>query len=724
MSLVDTFFGTGNDLDRDSLGPEALQRLQGWLDRWEAGAGPAFLPRQHGATLSWYGLMDDGPQRRELEQLLQHWVGPACSDVHRRRGALDPDDNFDAWLARELPGRVVRLDVCPSRADDARAFKKSRDAVRARVERLVAMLDRRPEHRRVHAAGLGAALDDVYLRASSGDAEGAEELIRTLERRRMLDAPNTAFVRLRVLALSGQHDAVLTSPDLADLDGQHLPTGIANLVAAAVAEAVAVGPDNPVQATRSLPRHVVRAAAQADPSNPALAPVLSLLGDEGAFSISPATKGAEGEPDQPPETEVASPQDPPAEISEPDHDQTPTGLSHGSITQVLDGARAYALWMDAEHDRLLEEFSASVDHTNDVIEWAVLAADKRGGYDAAAKVLDTLGSDSDAWSATEWRLPGAADAFARLRTRRDGSIGSWAAWFDAIESREDVPDQVLEEAVDWAPLPPSEALARIDAAGAEVLVPVLGRFLATHRETMSLQERAELSPRLLEALALSDRAGRDVRGWSYTLVSDALDGSLASPQRTDVFEALRVLLWQQMNKGTIGWALDVVGETVDAWQGVARNECVKLLTEMIEHLRDCRSSITIGDIRALDLILDPFDMSVPGDLTAHLADEASDPLACHAGKSILIYSLRERSARQAAARLALLPGTTVTLAHDKVGSTKLAGQVTGSDLVVIVTAAAKHAATEFIQERIAGDSILVNSAGASALIRELTQACT
>lgn len=719
MSLIDAFFDQANDLELATLGEEARRRLEPWLDRWETGRGPAFLPRQHAGTLSWYGLMDDGPQRRELEQLLQHWVGPSCSDVQVRRGALDPNDPFDTWLSRELPGRVVRLDVRPKADDDEAAFRHARDLVRSRLERLAAMLDKRPEPSRAVNSGLGGALDDVYLRAASGDQAGAEELLRALERRRMLDAPNTAFIRLRILSLSGDVEGVLGSPDLADLDGQHLPRGIANLVARALATAVFSDDTRPVSVS-DMPRHVVRAVLQADSSDREIARVLDLLGPVTSSGVPKAPRDDE----EPLDAELDDEGGPEGADVDPMRGSSESAPVVEESPPTLDGARAYSLWMGDDHDTLLTEFTSHPPHPDDVVQWAVLAADKRGDYEAAASVLTVLEEGSRTPDGGEWRIPGAAEAYYRLRLRRDGSISSWADWFESASSGGGASEEVLDGAIDWQPLPAQDARVWIDRMGAEILVPVLGRFLATHRDEWTIEQWATLTPSLLEALALSERAGHDVRNWSATLVSDALDGSLDPEARREVLGALRVILSQQLNKGTIAWALDLVGEVVDAWHGVAEGECRLLLTEMLDLLRDCKAAITRTDVGALTPILEPFSMRVPGDLVAHLdTSEEADPLACHAGRSILIYSLRERSARQAAARLAHLPGTTVTLSHEKAGSQQLAGQVAGADLVVIVTAAAKHAATEFIEERATGTTLQVNTAGASGLVSALEAQC-
>ena len=227
VTVLEAFFGVGNDLRLDDLAPQARSRLEPWLERWRSGVGPAFLPRVKDGALYWYGLARDPVQRREIQDLLVHWVGPACSDAVARRGALDFDDPFDADLAKLLPDRVLRLGVWPRTT----ATTTTKDAVRKRLEDLVKTLDARPPRKRGASLSLASMLDDLDLAATAGDSKRASELLVDLEERRLLDAPNTAFVRVRVNSLLGHHDDVVSSEVLASLDHLRIPAGVVRFVA-------------------------------------------------------------------------------------------------------------------------------------------------------------------------------------------------------------------------------------------------------------------------------------------------------------------------------------------------------------------------------------------------------------------------------------------------------------------------------------------------------------
>lgn len=91
-------------------------------------------------------------------------------------------------------------------------------------------------------------------------------------------------------------------------------------------------------------------------------------------------------------------------------------------------------------------------------------------------------------------------------------------------------------------------------------------------------------------------------------------------------------------------------------------------------------------------------------------------------KAILIYTLTEPVAQRVKSFLeGICEGITVHLSHDKGGSDRLRQWVRNDDLVVIVTASAKHAATSFIEDhRPQGNPLLlVNSKGSASLLREI-----
>ena len=80
------------------------------------------------------------------------------------------------------------------------------------------------------------------------------------------------------------------------------------------------------------------------------------------------------------------------------------------------------------------------------------------------------------------------------------------------------------------------------------------------------------------------------------------------------------------------------------------------------------------------------------------------------GPKIVMYSLLESSSRRAAETLRrLVPSVDVVTVADHVGNDRLAELSRNADIFVIVTASAKHAASEFIEQKEVGVGYLTST---------------
>lgn len=103
--------------------------------------------------------------------------------------------------------------------------------------------------------------------------------------------------------------------------------------------------------------------------------------------------------------------------------------------------------------------------------------------------------------------------------------------------------------------------------------------------------------------------------------------------------------------------------------------------------------------------IEPFAMPEKSDLLDQLH-------ICLSGKNIAIYSLTESAARQAAQAIAAIaPEAKVTLSSDTCGTAALKSIAQNSDIFVVATASAKHAATGFIQQMRPREKPLLFAAG-------------
>lgn len=736
MSSLETFFGAGNDLSPEGLPPAALEELQPWVTRWQEGRSPTFLPRRDGARLLWYGLATDEVQRRELQLLLRYWIGPSCSDVVVRQGALDHEDAFDRRLEDDLPGRLVRIEVWPS-ADATAAAKESRQKVKERLQALSRLMDRRPSRDHRTAASLPVLLDELDLAATSGEPQRAFDLLDELEQRRLLDAPNTTFTQLRVRALLGRHREVVDSSLIEQLDGLLVPPGIVLHVARATYEVhlhdadQAEDLDTLLRHRQDLPhvlRHILRQGPSLGERAVAVARAV-MLGDESSMAtLLQKVLPGEAHLQQLLEKGEQSPQTTGEGDGEGAAASTPVALRRIS-TDTLGSAVA------AELNRLHSESAhqALIDIAKDldrlppeIHNLLVLSAHELGDTSAARVAITILQRDLGPLDEVEWPtrlLSRAVDDLVALSQDEAPLVDSWEGWFEAAGTGEPVPAAATLQAGDWSPLTAERLIELIDGVEPLPLARVLGRLRAAHDPLLDVAARGVFGRKALMMLALSDRSDADVRISGRELLSAVLDAGVPVDEVDEVLETVVELIRTQLSVGTLSWAVDLMVELTGELAVVARDPVVDTWYRFLDMARVFTGAVPRSRWLEMQAVMGQVDMDLPPEIVARLesADEP-DPLGCLRAKRVLLYSLRERAARQAASRLQSV-GAEVELSAAHGGSTQLEAQAQGAELVVLVTAAAKHAATEFIEAATHGRIIHVNSAGMSAILRAMEDHC-
>ena len=739
MNSLEPFFGAGNDIAPQDLSPAAREELEPWVTRWQEGRSPTFLPRRDGSRVLWYGLTSGEVQRRELQLLLRYWIGPSCSDVVVRQGALDPEDAFDQRLERDLPGRLVRIEVWP-RGDTTAAAKQSRQNVKERLQALSRLMDRRPSRDHRTSASLPVVLDELDLAATSDEPQRAFELLDELEQRRLLDAPNTTFTHLRVRALLGRHREVVDSALLEQLDGLLVPPGIVLHVARATYEVHLRSADQAedLDALRrhrhDLP-HVLRHILRQGPSLEERAVVVAravMLGDEPSMAtLLEKVLPAEAHLQQLLESDDRSPR-PQLTMDQPSVAAT-TAATYAPLPRISkDGpgaavaAELNRLHTESAHQALIDIAKDLERLPPEIHNLLVLSAHELGDTSAARAAIDILQRDLGPLDEVEWptRLLGrAVDDLVALSQDVAPAVDSWEAWFEAAATGEPVPAEAMLSAGDWSPLTAERLIELIEGVEPLPLARVLGRLRAAHDPLLDVTARGVFARKALLMLALSDRSDADVRISGRELFSAVLDAGVSVDEVDEVLETVIELIRTQLSVGTLSWAIDLMVEITGELAVVARDPIADAWYRFLDMARAFSGAVPRSRWLEMQAVMRQVELDLPPDIVTRLESaEGPDPLACLHGKRILLYSLRERAARQAASRLQSV-GAEVELSAAHAGSTQLEGQAQGAELVVLVTAAAKHAATEFIEAATHGRIIHVNSAGMSAILRAMEDHC-
>lgn len=730
--MIAYFFGDGNELALASLPDDLRNMLDPSVQRADRGDAIAFLPRAVHGRLWWYGFAPNRRSRRELLGFLDAWIGPTTSDLSHGRGRLDWSDPFDAALEDLRPGMVLRFEVLPRQGSGAVEAKL---AVRHALRRMVRMLDERPPSEFRAARSVAEVLEDLGHALSTNERELAYRLLDELRTSGDLDETNLAFLRLRVNADLELWEHVLRDPVLPSVLEVRRPPGVSRAIQQAVYGTYLqrldeeerddalfsafrglreqyAGLERAIPPPRSRPELIVQSlfALEADHElRPGLLERLLTEADEIALGLRQRLTRLQTTVEA--QTAVAG---------QPPQDALSEATARYMAGDTM-GAFTAAVGMEPN-------FAG--------VRLAVLAAADVGTVEAARTIMNVL-ERSPAFR-EELRASGvigraAVETVENLTAT--GDPDSWAAWFDRLAggaARDEVVRWAREAGRDWPPLPEAEVTNRITSATdavLEVFGEVAGIFLSAHSDVLGGPTRAVLAERLLGALALAGRTSEGVQVQALNLIDTLLSSEPTTEQVNLSLEWLDMLRSTMSSSGTVDWQVDLLQVTahhpVPTGAETARQTYV---FAVLEDLRRFRTALDRTTLESLAAICESLGMELSGELEALRAAgtvEEADLFSCLAGKTVVLYSLMESASRRAADTLRrLVPSIEVITNADPVGTERLADLSTKADVFVVSTAAAKHAATEFIESHRPPNKIsYVHSKGSSALLSALSNLC-
>ncbi|MFI0242861.1 protein DpdD [Streptomyces sp. NPDC016845] len=731
------FFGPGNDITPTRIEPN----LQLILENFMAGIQQrqiGFLPRSSHGRLWWYGFAPTPRQQRETLAILDSWIGPTFSDLPRHCGALNPADPFDAALAK-APVKPLRFEVLPRPTADSEDWKHARGQVRDALLVLSKLLNGRPPSEFDAPRTTVEVLDDLGHAIAARDRTVALACLRELEATADLDQPNLAFLRLRLFAGLDDWKAVLEDRDLDHVLAMRRPLSVTQVIQQAVyarwfASHDAAGAENELlSAVAALPA-AFRPLFSGTPKTSRAQAVVEFLiaveedaGDDTlnrlldeAGTVEPGLPAhlrnvlhlhREQTPQPTTPSEPPAPLDQPGAPSESPLERATGMMARGELQAAIElvltlepSLHAAYLLLTCARDLQSPQQAAlvleyvSTHHLHGLI----------GG--ASARLRDDL-----AW----------LEQFTQ-----DGSHVDWRTWLDALEG--DHGSAALAagpEITDaWTPLSNSALTAWLHDASDEVLGKlgeIGGQFMAAHRDIFTEDGAAELSERVLAGLALSGKNSAGVRVQTQALLDYLLSANPTSEVLASALEWTDLIISANVSAVTTTWAIDIL-QTATATSAAATSPVtVDFFYKITNTVRPFKTALDPTDIEAIKLIADELGVGVPEDLLAEQVQD-TDPGAPYRylqDSKVVLYSLTESATIRAAQVLRfLVPKIDVETSAEYDGSSKLAAQAATADVFVVVTASAKHAATDFITaKRGTRPVVFVNSRGSSAILRELAE---
>lgn len=731
-NALEDFFGPANTIKPTEVSPE----LQAVIENWQVSIAKGrvgFLPRSAAGRVYWYAFAPTPRGRRELLELLDGWIGPTYSDLAKTRGSLDDHDPFDQALIH-LAVPPLRFEVLPRSGN---LVAKARTQVRDSLQILSRLIDRRPASEFDAPRTTVEVLDDLGHAISAQDRGIALACLRELEVTADLDHINLTFLRLRLLSGLGDWAGVLSDQDLPHVLSMRRPLGVTRTIQLAVYQEYLASADiegrdaDLLRAAQELPQPFVALRTDAKVRSRAQAVVEFLLALRTSRPQSTLDRLVD-------EAELVDhslaerlrgllPQvttEPPPVLDAPAGDAgTPEPLTLGPKVQQVVQLFSNGEWRaattlgltlvpDAQVAGILLSCARSLDEATtvqSVSDWLPV--------DLRAKLLS---GNPQQRADVEW-LEGFGSFSVPL---------TWRAWFEKLSDDSDPSAWDIDEAVsaDWDALDRQE-VANLLGQGTDE---VLGRFgerggpfMAAHRDLFSAEGAAGLSERVLAGLAISEKNSEGVRVQTLALLDHLVIANPTAELLASALEWTSEIVAANISAVSATWCVDVLQTATSGPAAVALPGKHTFFFALMEALRPFKSALDLTDLAALDLISGELGVQVPDDFRSSQDPDtdASTPFRYLEGQSVVLYSLTESATTRAAQILrTLLPGLDVQTTAEHDGSQKLNAMSANADVFVMVTASAKHAATNAIKAaRGSKPTIHVNSRGTSAILRALCE---
>ncbi len=732
-SFLDAFFSPPNEI----VPGQALEPWMRLLRRGES----TVLPVRRDGQLTFYGLSSSPAAGRGLAEDLVASVGPSWSGFEGAAAALDPDDATEAAIIASphaaQGGPTFRLRVAPSH--EAPTWSA--------LERMRRSWARRPAPRDsdVLLAPLPDVLRDVELALQTLAVDEATRLVHVLRRRGDLDSQNLLFLDLRLLAASGRVQDVLHHPRLDDVLSTRRPVGVTAMLLGTLDAAFFAAPAAASDAEAALSVFRERVAGRfaqlldssADLTSAAalqfrvLAAVDALASEEelaslvglADASVAPWLKTLAA---LAVERRRAEPSEAPPLVA-------PVAAPTHTAREAL---------YEGQHGRVLE-LLANVPVSAEVVDLMVNAAVALGTVHAATAATGAFLRLEPGEQQALRRHPILADPLEGILALSAGAeaVRSWSGWLARLAH--DAPfEQALPiaevGAVEWPTAEPESEEAAQALATALTTVPDRARrtleravpYMLAYFDRRPVPDDLALPVlgAVLEVFSYGESRTRAVREAFLAVVDPLLHGTPGPGLYGDVVESIEVIWADVRAVRTLSWLADVLAL-------LAAHACP--LPERRIHLMSLgiNEAMTMRDVDRTDLeflimlALDPvFDGAFASEVEAleqllKGVEESSPAAPLEVGRlTVGIYTLSPTAARHAQAVLhRRFPSVEIELNHEKDGSPLLRAFAQRADILAVVIASAKHAATNALRESCRPDAFLqVGTKGTTGLVRAIS----
>lgn len=732
--FLENFFGNQNELKLEDIeqGKGAAGVLLPWIKRLDSPEPlPTVVPhkfRDQAGTVryNWYAIAHSGRELRDLGENLMAFVGPTWSTFRGERARLDPSNLLDSAVLNLSDGLAFKF------TGDQQKIWQRLELMRQVVwesDKPLPVADIRPP---------GRVLRDFYIALQVQNRASAENALTVLQHQHGYDAINISFLRVQMLAEFEQWSELLETTNLSDLILIRRPVAVTEALIRSIYREELLhfeetdDFEGALQHFRRevLPRYgsifLTRSGMRA-PEVIKSFTLLAVSSEPPNYSLIDETINFEGLSEKDTKYIAQFSAFLPKKASEIDQ-----AASTQTVQNDLLQAAKEKLW-NGDYDsafHLAVESPASAQRTQVLL--------------TCAYELQTLESESIAVKAFDQLTNEEQYSLLAIRTTQvliEKIIGSksiastepstailpavepiprnWIEWLDRVyvepswsratniarqgsiewkfESFVEDPDNIDELVQKLSSYPSESATTLYDS------LPYLLEFFRKD-DKFPRRECEGIYYLLLDLLTISTNGGEDELTLFNELVFALLSLGMPEANYVEVLDNAEELWKNYLSPSNVNWVLDLIDSLI-YYPSPKEDKRKSLLSFVVNSLTQFANRITadqwnflgalVKDLRQEELltIIEQYRRSVePED------SSTTNILTYLHGKTITIYTLTE-SAAQRAKNLILssCQNVTVNLSHDKVGSDKLRQWAKNSDIFIIVTWSAKHAATEFIE---------------------------
>lgn len=713
-SFLDAFFGAENDLSLPAQWrqtPQFRPFLPFVEDLEKETRRPLLLPREHGGNSLLYACAWDAAQGRRLSEALRAFIGPTWSDFDGVPVKPRTGDSVEQALASLGPATIYRMRLDGARRSEAwHAAALLRDVWLAAPERLVE-----------EQVPLGRLLRDLDLALAAHDAQLSALLIEKIEQSRELQPANVAFLKIRWMRAMGDAEGLLRLPGLDELLNLRLPLAVRDAVLAAGHEVHL--------AQNKVAGDLAGAVANAESH---LGFMRRLLDDvrvpptEAGLDALLALLLAEARAGRPRVTPVLDDGNLTAwqrsllagirsQVTPTAQDQDPTAMVQAALAEGQP-AEAWAVLDLVKNQQARLQFAVQCALSlKDPTVTRTVAEELASIDESLRRAVLSPPWFSEVWQAHVVALPSTSPA-------PTGSTGALPVnWLELLQmllegSIDDAEGVVADRAVGWPPVGRMDhqvnaLLLQFDPSSAAFadLTNVLPRLLESINEV-------QLAPRTAATCVTLFALNEELTPAAVRALLEALRLAVVSAPTdyADLLDVVTAVLPRAVSVPAADWFLDLVdyllaapAASVDARQAF----CTQVLTRLHVLARRLQpAQRLLGDLLCRDVGL-VLDWAPSGDQATTTEDRA----ATAARGTVLLYSLQTAAlARVKKALQGLSEHLTVHVSEEHDGSPRLKSQVQNSDVLVLATRRATHAATGFIEQWRRRDSVLVYAPGAGS----------